>query len=79
MTDGINNKVGKWTISVTDVYSEELAPIIAFLDAQAGYKAFYWTPPDGVQGLYRCASYTTTPAVANIRSLSAEFQETFQP
>lgn len=79
MADGINNKVGKWTVSVTDVYSEELAPIIAFLDAQAGYKAFYWTPPDGVQGLYRCASYTATPATANIRSLSAEFQETFQP
>jgi phage-related protein len=59
------------------VDASELAPVIAFLDAQAGYIAFYWTPPDGVQGLYRCATYTTTPAVANIRSLSAEFQQVF--
>ena len=77
MADGINNKVGKWTVSITDVYASELAPIITFLDAQQGYKAFYWTPPDGVQGLYRCLTYTTTPAVANIRSLTAEFQQVY--
>ena len=79
MADGINNKVGKWTVTISDVYSEELAPVIAFLDAQGGYKAFYWTPPDGVQGLYRCPAYTATPAAANIRSLSAEFQQVFSP
>jgi len=64
---------------VTDVYSDELAPITAFLDAQQGYKSFYWTPPDGVQGLYRCATYQVTPAQANLRSLSAEFQQVYAP
>jgi phage-related protein len=40
--------VAKWAISVTDVYADELSPIIAFLDALGGYQSFYWTPPDGV-------------------------------
>lgn len=79
VADGLNNKVQTWTITKTDVYASELSPITAFLDAQQGYKSFYWTPPDGVQGLYRCADYSVNPAQANLRSFSATFQQVFAP
>lgn len=69
--------MAKWTISVTDVYAEELEPITAFLDTLGGFQSFYWTPPDGVQGLYRCNTYTVNPSQANLRSLTAEFQQVF--
>lgn len=79
VADGLNNKVQAWTVTKTDVYASELSPITAFLDAHGGYQSFYWTPPDGVQGLYRCAEYSVNPAQAGLRSFSGVFQEVFAP
>lgn len=33
VADGLNNKVQAWTVTITDVYADELAPVLAFLDA----------------------------------------------
>lgn len=79
VANGINNKVDQWNVSLTDVYADELAPVTAFLDAQQGFKSFYWTPPDGTQGLYRCEQYTITPAQANLRSFTAVFDRVYAP
>lgn len=77
--DGLNNRVGKWDVTISNVYANELAPVTAFLDARGGDESFYWTPPDGTKGLYRCVQYTVSPAEANLRSLTATFQECFAP
>ena len=79
MPDGLNVKAPQWNVTVSNLYADEMAPITAFLDAHQGATSFYWTPPDGVQGYYRCPKYTLSPAVANLRSLTATFQQVFTP
>jgi phage-related protein len=53
--DGINNVYDTWSLSFAGA-SADVAPVKSFLDALQGYLPFYWTPPLGVQGLYRCGS-----------------------
>lgn len=50
--NGINNETQTWTHSATDISSDTLDEIIAFLRAHKGYIRFFWTPPNGVQGYY---------------------------
>jgi phage-related protein len=53
--DGINNVYDTWTLSFAGAYAD-VSPVKSFLDTLQGYLPFYWTPPLGVQGLYRCSS-----------------------
>lgn len=76
--DGLNTKEQAWPL----VFRGSLAtlmPIREFLDAHAGHTAFLWTPPDGVQGLYRCKGYQWIPGAANRRRLTATFEQWFAP
>jgi len=77
--DGINNASRKWNITMADKYAYELDPPKAFLDARAGAASFLWTPPNGVQGYFICKSYTETPAIAGLSTLTAVFEESFVP
>ncbi len=76
--DGLNNKEQSWPVSATGP-AAEIQPLIDFLDARGGSEAFYWTPPRGVQGLYKCKSYTTTDTHGTNVKLSATFERSFQP
>jgi phage-related protein len=60
--DGINNTYDTWTLSFAGG-SSDVTPVKTFLDALQGYLPFYWTPPLGVQGLYRCTSKSTGPSL----------------
>jgi phage-related protein len=76
--DGINNKVQMWPLSFVENLTTTTA-IRDFLDARMGYQSFYWTPPLGAQGLYRCPSHTIRPMGNGIYELSATFEQCFQP
>jgi len=77
--DGINIIVRKWSLDFSMRYQDEIDPIVAFLDAQAGITAFDWTPPYGDAGKWVCDSYTQRVEKGNMYSLSATFREVFEP
>lgn len=76
--DGINNKMQSWPLSFAGSASM-VSAIMAFLDGQQGYMAFYWTPPLGATGLYKCAAYTQQPLGNGTYQLSCTFEQAFQP
>ncbi|WP_322105849.1 phage tail protein [Paraburkholderia sp. J41] len=73
---GINNKSGSWPYTYVGPINE-VQPIIDFLDAHAGAVSFLWTPPFGVQGLYKCAGYNLTPNGGPLVQLTATFKQSF--
>ncbi|MBD8531579.1 MULTISPECIES: phage tail protein [unclassified Massilia] len=76
--DGINNKSQSWPLSFTGAASK-IAPITAFLDTCGGWQSFYWTPPLGAQGFYKCASYDSKHLGGDMWQLTATFEQSFQP
>lgn len=77
--DGINNEVSNWPLSFSG-YDSEMSPIIQFFKRHAGQKAFLWTPPLGVQGLYRVEGYSLQAGAAGTNyNVQATFMEVFRP
>lgn len=78
VANGINNRSDSWPYTY-EGNEDEVAPILAFLDAHAGYRGFQWTPPSGKPGLYKCVSYGVTPTAGPRRRLTATFVQKFSP
>lgn len=76
--DGLNNSVKSIQLSFIGK-SSELLPIINFLDAHGGARSFYYTPPLGVQGIYRCKNPQIKSDGADIHTITATFEQSFQP
>ncbi|WP_401742136.1 phage tail protein [Stenotrophomonas geniculata] len=77
-SDGLNNETQQWPISVVG-RADKIRAALEFLRARKGGVSFLWTPPLGVQGYYQCKSYTLTPHGNDVYTLSATFEQTFQP
>ncbi len=77
-SEGLNNESQQWPISLVG-REDKVGPALAFLRARRGAVAFLWTPPLGEQGLYLCRNYTLVPHGAGVYTLSATFEQTFQP
>lgn len=75
---GLNPDVQKWSVTVSDYRAALLAGPLAFLRAHPGV-AFYWTPPLGVQGKYRCKSYKPTNQGGGYWTLAMEFEQGYSP
>ncbi|GAP66831.1 phage minor tail protein [Mizugakiibacter sediminis] len=78
VADGINNKVQSWPLTFTGTKAEMQA-IVNFFDERAGWQSFYWTPPLGVQGLYKVTTYSPTPKGGPIYTVTATFEQAFAP
>ncbi|USE81159.1 phage tail protein [Cupriavidus gilardii] len=78
VADGINNKQQTWPMKFVGD-AARIRSIMDFIDRHAGYKSFYWTPPQGVQGLYRIAQYTPAVEAAGVYSCTASFEQAFHP
>lgn len=76
--DGINNKTQTWPLQFRGV-GAKISAIRDFLDARQGFQSFYWTPPLGVQALYKCTGHTVKPLGAGKYELTATFEQAFQP
>jgi phage-related protein len=76
--DGINNRSSSWPLSFTGIEAK-IRPIKDFLDRQAGAKSFLWTPPLGVPGYFKVVEYQCVSQGGRVFTLTATFEETFQP
>ncbi len=77
---GINNAQDTWTLDFEGHrITDELAAIEAFLRAKCGATSFYWTPPNGALGLYRCTTLKRTDLSDGWMRLSVTFEQNFQP
>jgi len=78
VADGINNKADTWPLTFVGDDTKIIA-IKAFIDSLQGFRSFYWTPPLRPQGLFRCAGYSEHPEGNGISTLTATFNEVFNP
>ncbi|CAG9184298.1 phage tail protein [Cupriavidus respiraculi] len=76
--DGLNNKVQSWPLQFAGLKAE-IQAIQDFLDRHGGYRSFLWTPPLGVQGMYRVPEYSPAADKGGIYTLSATFVQAFAP
>lgn len=75
--DGINPISRSWQVSFTDRESV-IQAIADFLDAHMG-RSFLWKPPLAAQGFYQCDTHTASDNGRGVYTLTATFQQTFQP
>lgn len=71
---GLANDKQKWTL-VFSGNEVEVGKVLTFIRNHKGANSFFWKPPLGVTGKYRCKRYTPRPLGAGIFSLTLEFQE----
>lgn len=76
--NGINNQSDSWPLTFVGNITK-LSAIKAFLDDKQGCKSFYWTPPMGEQGLYRCKKYSRIAHTGTVFTLTAQFDQHFAP
>lgn len=79
---GINNETQSWNVELvgrkrTGVFGV-LDPL-AFLRAKKGATSFFWTPPLGVQGYYRCKQYGIRDVGGGLYAITATFEQVFYP
>ncbi|MBW9332449.1 phage tail protein [Herbaspirillum sp. RU 5E] len=79
---GINNVSSTWNVSITAV-DADISAIEAFLDRQAGVRAFYWDAPRKGQVLVRTpageSAYSTSPAGVGMSTLTTTFKQVITP
>jgi phage-related protein len=78
VADGLNTEVQTWNLNFTGS-KERTQEIIDFLRLRKGYQSFYWTPPFGVQTLFKCKEYTPADLGGGQWSMSLTFTQSFQP
>lgn len=78
VADGINNERQSWPLTFTGNKARAVQ-IMQFLRDRKGYQSFYWSPPFGVQTLFRCAEYSPTDLGGGQWAVSATFDQSFQP
>ncbi|MDO8985797.1 phage tail protein [Cypionkella sp.] len=77
--DGINTTVENWDLSFENYPISDVTTLTAFLDAQASYKSFYWTPPnEATPKLWRQdGDYTVGYPGPLTRSLSVKIKRVY--
>lgn len=78
VADGLNAESQSWPLTFrgSEAY---VAPILQFLRDRKGSQSFFWTPPLGQPSLFTCAEYGITPHGAERYTLTATFEQDFQP
>jgi phage-related protein len=74
---GINNDVQSIKVSV-EGYRSEMQPVIDFIRAHRG-QSFFWKPPFGVTGYYKCKKYSWKDQGGAYFTLSLDFEQAFMP
>ncbi|WP_439444434.1 phage tail protein [Xanthomonas translucens pv. translucens] len=75
--DGINSVTRSYSLSFTGM-KPQMAEIVSFLEAHVG-RSFFWTPPFGGQGYYQCDEFSDTNNGGLVFTITATFEQTFQP
>lgn len=77
VADGLNHKRDSWSLTWEGLTDTDADSIETFLDARAGHESFYWTPPNGSQGLYTCDGYARTEDGPSHATVNAQFVQAF--
>ncbi len=78
VADGINPITRSFDLSFSDYKENDIAAIVAFLDAHVG-KSFLWTPPFGGEGYYTCdEGYSYNNVGGKVYTLTATFTQVYQ-
>ena len=75
---GLNPERQKWPVSVSG-FRAQLQPVVDFVRDHSGSTPFYWTPPFGVQGYYKCKTWNLSPNGGDHWTLQLEFEQTYIP
>lgn len=75
---GLNNEVQKWSVTVSGFREVLDVGALAFIRARQGM-SFFWTPPAGVQGYYKCKTYRLLDMGRGYFTLAMEFVQAFSP
>lgn len=79
-SNGLNTMPSVYNLSFENRDADEKDEIIAFLKARAGVQAFEWTPPDETDPLvFVCRKWNVTFQKANLFTISAAFEQVFEP
>lgn len=74
--DGLNHVSRSYQLTFV-APKEAMEPLIAFLETHLG-QSFYWDAPRGF-GLYACDSWSEADLGGAVLSVTATFEQTFQP
>lgn len=78
--DGINARAATWALTFQNRDNTETAALLAFLEARNGVEAFDWTPPYGSSALRMvCREWTRSLDVYNSTTITAQFEQVFEP
>lgn len=76
VANGINTKTEEYAVRI-NAYNKDAKDIRDFFDRHKGYKAFFWTPPLGDLGLYRCKNPVPTPQGGGLYVFTGTFVKSF--
>lgn len=77
---GINTDPKIWTVKFSAREVSEIDAIEAFLEARGGTEAFDWTPPRaGSASKFVCREWDRSIDSASFDTLTAKFEEVFEP
>ncbi|WMJ71315.1 phage tail protein [Stenotrophomonas sp. 24(2023)] len=76
VADGLNATARSYQLQFVGTRST-ISDIVAFLDGHVG-QSFLWHGPLGT-GLYYCTTYTDSHLGGTVSSITATFEQTFQP
>lgn len=80
MADGINARQQVWTLQFVNRDNADTAAIMSFLATRNGVEAFDWTPPNEETAIrVVCREWTKTVSRNNLNSVSATFDQVFEP
>lgn len=76
--DGLNNRRSSYQLTFVGD-AAKITAILAFLDAHAGAKSFYWTPSLRSPSLFTCEKYSEPVKDGDAFTIAATFDQTFAP
>jgi len=76
---GLNTDPKTWSLTFAERSDAEAEEITDFLEAQAGVAAFDWVPPRGSSGKYVCEDWQVSMRACNFNTITAKFQQVFEP
>lgn len=77
---GINTVVEEWTLRFANRTNAEKTELLDFLSARAGVESFDWTPVgDTVSKKFVCREWSDTLENNDLYSITAKFEQVFEP
>ena len=77
--NGINTQPQKWSLQFENRDQTDSDDIDAFLSARGALESFDWTTPDGNALKFVCRSWNKTITHAGTYTITALFEEVFEP